>query len=90
MDSHNVGRGRNGIPLALARIKANTTIVGIRSDLLFPLEEQRFLAMNIRDSVYHEIDSDYGHDGFLLELDQLTNIITGNRVPNSKHKRATG
>jgi homoserine O-acetyltransferase len=27
MDSHNVGRGRNGIPLALARIKANTTIV---------------------------------------------------------------
>lgn len=90
MDSHNVGRGRNGISLALARIKAHTTIVGIRSDVLFPLEEQRFLAMNIRDSVYHEIDSDYGHDGFLLELDQLTNIITGNRVPNSKHKRANG
>ncbi|GJM28507.1 MAG: homoserine O-acetyltransferase [Cyclobacteriaceae bacterium] len=90
MDSHNVGRGRGGVSAALSKITANTTIVGIRSDVLFPLEEQRFLAMNIRESVYHEIDSDYGHDGFLLELDQLTNIITGNRVPNSKHKRANG
>jgi len=90
MDSHNVGRGRSGISAALARIKAHTTIIGIRSDVLFPLEEQRFLAMNIQGSVYHEIDSDYGHDGFLLELDQLTNIITGNRIPNSTNKRANG
>lgn len=90
MDSHNVARDRAGMSEALAQVKANTTIIGIRSDVLFPLEEQRFMAMNIRGSVYHEIDSDYGHDGFLLELDQLINIITGNRVPNSTNKRANG
>ncbi len=90
MDSHNVGRGRKGISAALAEIKARATIIGIRSDVLFPLQEQRFLAMNIRGSVYHEIDSDYGHDGFLLELEQLSNIINGNREPNSKHIRANG
>ena len=90
MDSHNVGRGRNGLSKALATIKAKATVIGIRTDMLFPLEEQRFLAMNIRDSDYHEIESDYGHDGFLLELEQLSNIIKGNRKPNSKHRTANG
>jgi homoserine O-acetyltransferase len=90
MDSHNVGRGRNGLSGALAQIKARTTIIGIRTDMLFPLEEQRFLAMNIRDSIYHEIESEYGHDGFLLELELLSNIINGNREPNSKHMTANG
>ena len=90
MDSHNVGRGRDGLSQALAQIKAKATVIGIRTDMLFPLEEQRFLAMNIRDSVYHEIESDFGHDGFLLELEQLSNIINGNREPNSKHMTANG
>lgn len=85
MDAHNIGRGRNGVRAALSKIKARTTIIGIRSDVLFPLEEQRFLAMNIRESVYHEIDSDYGHDGFLLELEQLSDIINGNCKPNSNY-----
>ena len=90
MDSHNVGRNRNGVATALARIKAHTTIIGIRSDVLFPLEEQRFLAMHIRDSTYHEIDSDYGHDGFLLELDQISEIIKEDQAPNSKQIIANG
>ncbi len=90
MDSHNIGRGRNGIAAALAKVKAQTTIIGIRSDVLFPLSEQRFLAMHIRDSMYHEIDSDYGHDGFLLELGQLSEIINGDRKPGSNHIIANG
>lgn len=90
MDSHNVGRDRNGVAAALTRIKAHTTIIGIRSDVLFPLEEQRFLAMHIRDSTYHEIDSDYGHDGFLLELDQISEIIKEDQTPNSKQIIANG
>ncbi len=90
MDSHNVGRGRNGISAALAKVEAQTTIIGIRSDVLFPLQEQRFLAMNIRNSSYHEIDSDFGHDGFLLELEQLSDIINGVRKSNSNHIIANG
>lgn len=75
MDSHNVGRNRGSILNALAQIKARTLVVGIRSDLLFPPSEQQFLARHIPDAVYEEIDSLYGHDGFLIEFRPLANII---------------
>jgi homoserine O-acetyltransferase len=75
MDSHNVGRNRGSILNALGRIKARTLVVGIRSDLLFPPTEQQFLARHIPDATYEEIDSLYGHDGFLIEFRPLSGII---------------
>ena len=75
MDSHNVGRNRGSILNALAQIKARTLVVGIRSDILFPPSEQQFLARHIPDAAYEEIDSLYGHDGFLIEFRPLTGII---------------
>ena len=75
MDSHNVGRNRGSILNALGQIKARTLIVGIRSDLLFPPSEQQFLARHIHNATYEEIDSLYGHDGFLIEFRPLTTII---------------
>ena len=76
MDSHHVGRGRNSVKDALSLIEANTLVIGIKNDFLFPLEEQKFLARNINDAEFAEIDSFYGHDGFLLEIDVLQNIIS--------------
>ncbi len=75
MDSHNVGRNRGSILKALEQIKARTLVVGIRSDVLFPPAEQQFLARHIPNAVYEEIDSLYGHDGFLIEFRPLTQII---------------
>ncbi len=75
MDSHNVGRNRGSILNALGQIKARTLVVGIRSDLLFPPSEQQFLARHIPDANYEEIDSLYGHDGFLIEFRPLANMI---------------
>jgi homoserine O-acetyltransferase len=75
MDSHNVGRNRGSILNALNQIKARTLVVGIRSDLLFPPTEQQFLARHIPDATYEEIDSLYGHDGFLIEFRPLGGII---------------
>jgi homoserine O-acetyltransferase/O-succinyltransferase len=75
MDTQNVGRGRKNIIDALASIKAKTLSVGITSDILFPPHEQEFLAEHIPGAVFREIDSLYGHDGFLLETKQLTNTI---------------
>lgn len=75
MDSHNIGRNRGSILNALAQIKARTLVVGIRSDLLFPPSEQQFLARHIPNAVYEEIDSLYGHDGFLIEFRPLAGII---------------
>jgi homoserine O-acetyltransferase len=67
MDSHNVGRGRNGIENALHLIQAKTLCIGITSDLLCPVQEQRYLAKHIPEATYLEIDSAFGHDGFLVE-----------------------
>ena len=75
MDSHNVGRNRGSIIRALEQIKARTLVVGIRSDILFPPAEQQFLARHIPDARYEEIDSLYGHDGFLIETKPLSMII---------------
>lgn len=75
MDSHNVGRGRAGVKEALQQIAARTLVVGIDTDILFPVSEQRFLAEHIRDSKYEEITSLYGHDGFLIEFEQLDTIL---------------
>ena len=75
MDSHNVGRNRGSILNALGQIRARTLVVGIRSDLLFPPAEQQFLARHIPDAVYEEIDSLYGHDGFLIEFRPLASLM---------------
>ena len=76
MDSHNVARGRaESYEHALNGIKAKTLVIGISSDVLFPVTEQKFLAKHIPNGQYNEIDSFYGHDGFLLETKQLTEVI---------------
>ncbi len=75
MDAHNVGRGRGGIQNALNKIKARTTVIGISTDILFPLPEQKFLAQHIPGATFHAIDSENGHDGFLLEYEKIEKII---------------
>ena len=72
---HNVGRGRGGVDAALSSIRAACTVVGIDSDCLFPVDEQRYLADRIPGARFHEINSRFGHDGFLLEYPQLTAVM---------------
>lgn len=75
MDTHNVGRGRGGVELALKGIQAQSLIISISSDILFPEVEQQQLAAHIPGSILRRIDSEYGHDGFLLEYLQLTALL---------------
>jgi homoserine O-acetyltransferase len=75
MDKHNVGRGRTSVQAALHAIKAKTLVIGISSDILFPSLEQEFLAAYIPNAQLAIIDSNYGHDGFLLEYDALTRLL---------------
>ena len=67
MDTHNLGRGRGGEAAALSTIKAPTLIISIDTDILFPTEEQSLLSRYITDSRLEVMQSDYGHDGFLVE-----------------------
>nr|MBE6191162.1 homoserine O-acetyltransferase [Rikenellaceae bacterium] len=74
-DTHDVGRGRRGLEQELAQITAETILVGITSDIIFTPEEMRALQQQIPESRYYEIDSPFGHDGFLVEHVQLNEIL---------------
>lgn len=74
-DTHNVGRNRGGIEKALSSIQAKSLLIAISSDILFFPDEIREIQKHIPNSKFIEIDSLYGHDGFLIETEQLTKII---------------
>lgn len=77
MDSHHLGRGRGGKPeTVLQTFKQRTLIIGISSDILCPLHEQEFLASHIPFSTLIEIDSPYGHDGFITEAEKISQALT--------------
>jgi len=75
MDSHDLSRNRGTLQHALGKIKAKTLTVGIETDVLFPISEQEFIAQYIPGAEYKVIQSPYGHDGFLLEFEQLETLI---------------
>ncbi len=75
LDSQNLGRGRGGVEKALTMIKAKTLVVGISSDILFPTPDQKRIANGITGAKYVEVASFYGHDGFLLEVEGITNAV---------------
>jgi len=76
MDSHHIARGRSGnAEIILQSIPQRTLIIGINSDILCPLEEQIFLSKNIPHSKLVEIDSAYGHDGFMVETEKISKVL---------------
>ena len=76
MSLFDLGRGRGGVATALARIHAPLTVVGIDSDRLFPLRLQAELAeLTPGADDLHVLRSPYGHDGFLVEDDQVGSFI---------------
>ena len=75
VDSHNIARGRESAEWALRQIKAKALVVAITSDILFPPADHEIMVANIPDVRYRLIDSPFGHDGFLVEYEQLDAII---------------
>jgi homoserine O-acetyltransferase/O-succinyltransferase len=80
MNSWDVGRGRGGVEAALARVTARALVAGVDSDRLYPLEQQQQVADALGVPL-HVIGSPYGHDGFLIEVDAvgelLKDLLTG-------------
>ncbi|MFE7033255.1 homoserine O-acetyltransferase [Streptomyces sp. NPDC057621] len=76
MNSHDVGRGRGGLRAALSRVTARTLVVGVDSDRLYPPSQQADLAAGITTSDGPRvIESPHGHDGFLIEVDQVAALV---------------
>jgi homoserine O-acetyltransferase/O-succinyltransferase len=82
MDAHDIGRDRGGVVAALRSLAAagvQLTGVGITGDLLYGPRQVGSLVDAATDAgvdaAYREISSDKGHDAFLVEWDQLTEIL---------------
>lgn len=73
LDTHHIARGRGGsTDEVLKSIQQRTLIIGISSDILCPLIEQEHMAAQMPNATLVEIDSVYGHDGFLVETEKIT------------------
>jgi len=75
IDTHNIGRNRKGVVKALQRVDIPALIIGFTSDLLVPIDAQRFLQKHLPEATLHEIDSIFGHDGFLKEDVEISKCI---------------
>ncbi|MEM9171974.1 MAG: homoserine O-acetyltransferase [Pseudomonadota bacterium] len=76
MDNHDLGRGRGGSTRSvLARISCPSLVVSVNSDVLYPPREQAFIADAIANSRYEILDSEHGHDGFLIDVEPLYEMI---------------
>lgn len=81
MDLFDLSEGFVSLNEGLARIKCPSLIVGVQSDILFPVHQQRELAQGLRAAsphvTYYELDSLYGHDTFLLDLYGVGGAVKG-------------
>ncbi|MCI2958089.1 homoserine O-acetyltransferase [Agromyces atrinae] len=80
MNSHDIGRGRGGVAAALERITARALVLGVGSDRYFPYSGQAEIAAGLRTGIRqgepYRIESEYGHDAFLIESDLVGEAIT--------------
>jgi homoserine O-acetyltransferase/O-succinyltransferase len=77
MDSHHLARGRGGdVDKVLQLLPQSALIIGVSSDILCPLEEQRHLSQQMAAATLIEIDSGYGHDGFMVESDKIARFLS--------------
>ena len=75
LDSHDVGRGRGGVEAALGTLRQPTLVIGISSDVLYPLEMQKELVRQLPNATLRVVLSSEGHDGFLLEHGPIGDLI---------------
>src|SRR5690606_21985008 len=75
MDLHDVARGRGEYFDVLASIAQPALVIGIDTDILYPLEEQRELAEHIPNARLALLESRHGHDAFLIEEDAVNALV---------------
>ena len=82
------GSSIRAAPYAGQSAPAKTLVIGIGTDILFPVEEQQYIASHVKDAKFVRIESSFGHDGFLLEYEQLEKLI-GSFTKLEKIKKET-
>ncbi|MDN5558770.1 MAG: homoserine O-acetyltransferase [Ruaniaceae bacterium] len=87
MMTHDVGRNRGGVSTALEQMTARVLVLGVNSDRLFlPYELARITTNAPRAEQLQWIKSYHGHDGFLIENDQVSRVL-GRFLATPEHAR---
>jgi homoserine O-acetyltransferase len=76
MDTHDVGRNRGGVEHALSTLTQPALVVGVETDVLYPICEQRDIASALPRASFESISSIHGHDGFLLEQEAIGPLVS--------------
>lgn len=80
MDYFDLSQPSGELRKGLSSVRAASLVVSFSSDWLFPSYMSKEIVSALRrnnvDVSYAEIQSDYGHDAFLLEADTLGRLIT--------------
>lgn len=76
MNDFDLSRGRGNYIDVLESIRQKALVVSVSSDILYPAHEQALLAKHLPDARYEILDSDYGHDGFLVQTGELSKLIS--------------
>jgi len=74
MDTHDIARGRGEYHEVLKRIAQPTLVIGIDSDLLYPLTEQRELVEGMPNAELAVLEASHGHDSFLIEIEAINSM----------------
>jgi homoserine O-acetyltransferase len=80
MDYFDLAQAYGSVEKAFAGVKARFLVISFSSDWLFPTYQSKEIVSALRrvhaDVIFTEIQTDYGHDAFLLESEQLGSLIT--------------
>lgn len=75
MDTHDVARGRGRYPDVLSYIEQPALVIGIDTDILYPLDEQQELAEHMPNARLAVLSSPHGHDAFLIERETVNSLV---------------
>ncbi|MBZ5668946.1 MAG: homoserine O-acetyltransferase [Acidobacteriia bacterium] len=80
MDYFDLAQPYGTLEQAFSGVKAKFLVISFSSDWLFPSYQSKEIVSALRrvgaQAIYTEIQTDYGHDAFLLESEQLSSLIT--------------
>jgi homoserine O-acetyltransferase len=81
MDYFDLTTGRGTLAAALEKTKARFLVISFSSDWLYPSYQSQEMVRALRsrncDVAYVELQSNYGHDSFLVDVAEQTDLVRG-------------
>lgn len=86
MDQHDIGQDRGGWQKAAATITVPMLLISFAHDLIYEPSQIREFAACIPNSIYHHVETTFGHDGFLTEYEKWGKTVK-HFVQNILHEK---